>query len=64
MGQHDETKDDVKDALKRDWEQTKNDMGVEGTRDLDQDVDDTVRQMAGKDDPAMKDRTDPPRRDH
>jgi hypothetical protein len=34
-------------ALKRDWEQTKSDMpGMEG-KDLDQDVDDTVKQAAG-----------------
>ena len=40
--------DDAKDALKRDWEQTKSDMpGMEG-KDLDQDVDDTVKQAAGK----------------
>ena len=37
----------AKEALKRDWEQTKNDLGA-GGRDLDQDVGDTVKQMAGK----------------
>lgn len=42
------TKTNVKDALKNDWEQTKNDIpGLEG-KDLDQDVDDTVKQAAGK----------------
>jgi hypothetical protein len=47
---HDKTdKDDrAKDALERDWEQTKSDLpGLEG-KDLDQDVDDTVKQAAGK----------------
>ena len=39
---------DAKQALKNDWEQTKNDLGVDGTIDLDQDVDDTVKQAAGK----------------
>lgn len=39
--------DRVKEALKRDWEQTKSDLGV-GGKDLDQDVPDTVKQMAGK----------------
>jgi len=40
--------DNVKEALKRDLEQTKSDMpGVEG-KDLDQDVDDTVKQAIGK----------------
>ncbi len=39
----------VKEALKRDWEQTKSDVHA-GGRDLDQNVGDTVRQMAGKED--------------
>ena len=38
----------VKDAMHRDWEQTKADLGGRGP-DLDQDVDDTVKQAAGKD---------------
>ena len=38
----------VGDALERDWEQTKSDLpGLEG-KDLDQDVDDTVKQAVGK----------------
>ena len=37
-----------KDAMKADWEQTKSDFGSDKAKDLDQDVDDTVRQMAGK----------------
>lgn len=47
--EHDSAWDRVKDAMKRDWEQTKNDvtMGRKGT-DLDQGVGDTVRQAAGK----------------
>ncbi|HZG35393.1 MAG TPA: hypothetical protein VEY87_06055 [Gaiellaceae bacterium] len=37
----------VGDALERDWEQTKSDLpGLEG-KDLDQDVDDTVKQATG-----------------
>lgn len=47
---HNDTGDNVKDALKRDWEQTKEDMpGMEG-KELDQDVDDTLRQATGKED--------------
>jgi hypothetical protein len=43
------TDGDAKEALDRDWEQTKEDVpGLEG-QDLDQDVDDTVKQAAGKD---------------
>lgn len=37
----------VKEALKRDWEQTKNDLGVKGARDLNQDIGDTVAQATG-----------------
>ncbi|MFT3839122.1 MAG: DUF2171 domain-containing protein [Myxococcaceae bacterium] len=38
----------VKDALRRDWEQTKKDLGVKSARELHQNVGDTVRQAAGK----------------
>ena len=42
--------EDAKDALKKDWEQTKSDMpGMEG-KDIDQDADDTVKEALGKDD--------------
>lgn len=44
------TWDRVKKAFANDWEQTKSDFGMEGNRDMDQDVDDTVKQMAGSDD--------------
>ena len=37
----------VKEALKRDWEQTKADVSTKGV-DLNQDVDDTIKQAAGK----------------
>ena len=37
----------VKAAFRRDWEQTKADFSSKG-RDLNQDVDDTVKQAAGK----------------
>lgn len=37
----------VKEAVRRDWEQTKNDIRVGGA-DLDQNVTDTVKQAAGK----------------
>lgn len=38
----------VKEAMKRDWEQTKADLHL-GGRELDQDVNDTVKQATGKD---------------
>ena len=38
----------VGDALENDWEQTKSDLpGLDG-KDKDQDVDDTLKQAAGK----------------
>ena len=41
---------DPKEALERDWEQTKSDApGLEG-QDIDQDVDDTVKQATTGDD--------------
>ncbi|MDQ3333733.1 MAG: hypothetical protein M4D80_01005 [Myxococcota bacterium] len=57
--EHDSAWDRVKDAMKRDWEQTKSDLtgGRKGT-DLDQDVGDTVKQAAGKDPvPPMSQKT-------
>ncbi len=44
---HESAWERVKESMKRDWEQTKNDVKM-GGRDLDQDVGDTVRQAAGK----------------
>ncbi|MEO8268311.1 MAG: hypothetical protein ABI557_01245 [Aureliella sp.] len=50
------TKDDlstwerIKKAFANDWEQTKADFGSKAARDMDQDVDDTLKQMAGSDD--------------
>ncbi len=38
----------VKEAFRRDWTQTKRDFGA-SEPDLDQDVDDTVKQAFGKD---------------
>lgn len=38
----------TKEALRRDWEQTKNDFSSKSGKDLNQDVDDTVKQAAGK----------------
>jgi hypothetical protein len=44
---HDNMWNRVKNALKNDWEQTKSDFGSKKARDMDQDVDDTVKQAAG-----------------
>jgi hypothetical protein len=46
-GVADDKSDRVGEALERDWEQTKSDLpGLDG-KDLDQDVDDTVKQALG-----------------
>ena len=39
----------IKKAFANDWEQTKADFGVDGARDMDQDVDDTLKQAVGTD---------------
>jgi hypothetical protein len=43
--------DRVKAAFRNDWEQTKHDFGSKTSPDLKQDVDDTVKQAAGTEDP-------------
>ena len=40
----------VKKAFANDWEQTKADIGMKGARDMNQDVEDTLKQAAGSDD--------------
>jgi hypothetical protein len=45
--QHDSAWERVKEALRRDWEQTKADLSKGGT-DLNQDIGDTIGQAAGK----------------
>lgn len=40
----------IKRAFANDWEQTKADFGSDEARDMDQDVDDTLKQMTGSDD--------------
>jgi hypothetical protein len=47
---HDNTWERVKAAFRNDWEQTKHDFGSKNARDLNQDVDDTVKQAAGVED--------------
>lgn len=41
------TWDRIKAALANDWEQTKSDFGSDKSRDMDQDIDDTVKQAVG-----------------
>ena len=44
----------VKTAFRNDWEQTKHDFGSNTARDLDQDVNDTVKQAVGTEDAFEK----------
>jgi hypothetical protein len=46
----DSTWERIKAAFANDWEQTKADLGDDSARDMGQDVDDTLKQMAGADD--------------
>ena len=46
--EHDSRWDLVKAAFRRDWEQTKHDLGSDKARDLQQSAADTVKQAAGK----------------
>jgi hypothetical protein len=45
--EHESRWDKVKAAFRRDWEQTKHDMGSDTARDLQQSASDTVKQAAG-----------------
>lgn len=40
----------IKKAFANDWEQTKADFGSDSAREMDQDIDDTFKQMAVSDD--------------
>jgi hypothetical protein len=44
----------VKAAFANDWEQTKHDFGSNSARDLDQNVNDTVKQATGSEDAFIK----------
>jgi len=46
--------DRVRAAFANDWEQTKHDFGSKTSRDLKQDVPDTVRQATGSEDPFAR----------
>lgn len=50
--EHDNAWQRVKAAFGNDWEQTKHDFGSDKARDLKQDVDDTVKQVASGTDGA------------
>ena len=53
--------DRVKEAMRRDWEQTRHDLHIKGGHELNQDVGDTVKQAAGKEAIPHDDRPNPPK---
>jgi hypothetical protein len=55
------TWDRVKEALRRDWEQTKQDLGLSGGHELNQDVADTVKQATNAEPIPADDRLNPPK---
>lgn len=53
--------DRVREAMRRDWEQTLHDMHIKGGHELNQSLEDTVKQMAGKQPLPPIDRANPPK---
>ena len=53
--------DRMKEALRRDWEQTKHDFRSKAGHELHQDLTDTVKQAAGKEALPPSDKPNPPR---
>ena len=53
--------DRVKEAMRRDWEQTKHDLHIKGGHELNQDVADTVKQATGTEPIPADDRLNPPK---
>lgn len=50
----------IKEALRRDWDQTKKDLHV-GGHEMNQDIGDTLKQAAGKEALPASDKPNPPR---
>ena len=53
--------DRVREAMRRDWEQTLHDVHIKGGHELNQKLGDTVKQMAGKEPMPPIDRPNPPK---
>ncbi len=60
-GQGPSTWDRIKEALRRDWEQTKHEFSSEAGHELNQDIGDTLKQAAGKQAIPDDNRPNPPR---
>jgi hypothetical protein len=59
--QHVTAWDRVKEAMRRDWEQTKKDLHLKGGHELNQGVGDTVKQAQGKEAIPDNDKANPPK---
>jgi hypothetical protein len=51
----------AREALRRDWEQTKHDLNMKGGHELNQSVGDTVKQASGREAIPLDDRPNPPK---
>ena len=58
---HDGAWERIKEAMRRDWEQTKHDLHIKGGHELNQDVGNTVKQAAGREAIPADDRLNPPK---
>jgi len=59
--QNDSAWDRIKEAVRRDWEQTKHDLHLKGGHELNQSIQDTVKQAAGREAIPADDRPNPPK---
>ena len=53
--------DRVKEAVRRDWEQTRHDLHIKGGHELNQQATDTVKQASGREAIPSNDRPNPPK---
>lgn len=58
---HEGTWDRVKEAMRRDWQQTKQDLHIKGGHELNQSAKDTVKQSTGKEPLPSIERANPPK---
>jgi len=58
---YDSAWDRIKEAVRRDWEQTKHDFHLEGGHELNQGAMDTIKQAAGREGIPPDDRPNPPK---
>lgn len=58
---HESAWERVKEAMRRDWEQTKHDLHVAGGHELNQSVGDTVKQASGSEAIPPIDKANPPK---